>query len=102
MSFPKSLKELCNPALFYFVMSIIALLVVAFQNTGNNNGLIIGSTSLNVLNSPVIFVIKLVYILFWTWVINLICKDGHSGISWFLVFLPVVLMFLLALALMLD
>ena len=102
MAFPKSLKELCNPALFYLVMSILGLLMVAFQNMGNNRELMIGSTMLNLENSPVIFIVKLVYILFWTWILNLICKDGHSGISWLLVFLPLILIVLLALALMLD
>ena len=102
MAFPKSLKELCNPALFYLVMSILGLLMVAFQNMGNNRELMIGSTMLNLENSPVIFIVKLVYILFWTWILNLICKDGHPGISWLLVFLPLILIVLLALALMLD
>ena len=102
MAFPKSLKELCNPALFYFVISIVGLLIVAFQNMGNNHELMIGSTMLNLENSPVIFIVKLLYILFWTWILNLICKDGHSGISWLLVFLPFILIVLLALALMLD
>jgi hypothetical protein len=57
---------------------------------------------LNVENSPVIFIVKLLYILFWTWILNLMCKDGHSGISWLLVFLPFILIILMALALMLD
>ena len=102
MAFPKSIKELCNPSLFYFVISIVGMALVAFQNMGNNNELIIGSSVLNVENSPVIFILKLVYIFFWTWILNLICKDGHSGISWMLVFLPFILIVLLALALMLD
>jgi hypothetical protein len=102
MAFPKSLKELCNPALFYFVISIIGLLMVAFQNMGNNHELMIGSSMLNLENSPVIFIVKLLYILFWTWILNLICKDGHSGISWLLVFLPVILIVWIVLALMLE
>jgi len=102
MAFPKSVKELCSPALFYFVVSIVGLLIVALQNMGNNHELMIGSSMLNVQNNPVIFIVKLVYILFWTWILNLICKDGHSGISWLLVFLPIILFVLLLLALMLD
>ena len=102
MAFPKSIKELCNPALFYFVISIIGLLMVVFQNMGNNRELIIGPSLLNVENSPVVFIVKIIYILFWTWILNLICKDGHPGISWMLVFLPLILIALLALALMLD
>jgi hypothetical protein len=102
MAFPKSVKELCSPALFYFVVSIVGLLIVALQNMGNNHELMLGSTMLNVQNNPVIFIVKLVYILFWTWILNLICKDGHSGISWLLVFLPFILFVLLLLALMLE
>jgi hypothetical protein len=83
-------------------MSIVGLIMVAFQNMGNNHELMIGSTMLNVENSPVIFIVKLLYILFWTWILNLMCKDGHSGISWLLVFLPFILIILMALALMLD
>ena len=102
MAFPKSVKELCSPALFYFIMSIVGLLIVAFQNMGNNNELMVGSTMLKVENSPVIFIVKLLYILFWTWILNLICKDGHSGISWLLVLMPFILIGLMTLALMLD
>jgi len=102
MGFPTSLKELCNPAAFYFIMSIVSLLLVMFQNIGNHSDLIIGSTSLNITSSPVLVIIKLMYILFWTWILNLICKDGHYEISWFLVLLPFFLIFLLILALMLD
>jgi hypothetical protein len=76
--------------------------MVAFQNMGNNHELMIGSSMLNLENSPVIFIVKLLYILFWTWILNLICKDGHSGISWLLVFLPVILIVLIVLALMLE
>ena len=102
MAFPKSLKELCNPALFYFVMSIIGILIVAFQNMGNNTDLMIGSSILNVENSPVIFIVKLLYIFFWTWILNLICKDGHTGISWLLVLLPWIFLLVLISMLMIN
>ncbi len=102
MAFPKSLKELCKPALFYFIMSIVGLLIVAFQNIGNNHELMVGSNMLKVENSPVIFIVKLLYILFLTWILNLICKDGHSVISWLLVLMPFILIGLMTLALMLD
>ena len=65
MAFPKSIKELCNPALFYFVISIIGLLMVVFQNMGNNRELIIGPSLLNVENSPVVFIVKIIYIFFY-------------------------------------
>jgi hypothetical protein len=40
-----------------------------------------------------VFVVKVIGILFWTWILNLMCKDGHKEIAWFLVLLPFVLLF---------
>lgn len=95
MAFPKSLKELCTPALVYFVISIISLSMILFQNLGNTHYYNIGSFTNEVPNTALIFIIKLIYILFWTWVLNLICKDGHSIISWLLVLLPFILLFVI-------
>lgn len=94
-SFPKSLKDLCTPAAVYFVISIIALVIVLFQNIGNRNSYTLGSFSCRVPNTMFVFIVKLIYILFWTWILNLICKDGHKEVSWFLVLLPFVLLFVI-------
>jgi hypothetical protein len=93
--FPKTLKELCTPAFIYFIISIIALVLVLLQNLGNQNSYNVGSFSCRVPNTAVIFVIKLIYILFWTYVLNLICKDGHKTLSWLLVLLPWILLFVI-------
>ena len=95
MAFPRSLKELCSPAALYFIVSIFALLMILFQNLGNSNSYHMGNFSCRVPNTSLIFIIKLIYILFWTWILNLICKDGHTGISWLLVLLPFILFFIL-------
>jgi len=100
--FPKSLKELCTPALIYFVISIIALVMVLFQNFGNSSSYNVGSFSCRVPSTSLVFIIKLIYILFWTWILNLICKDGHVGISWLLVLLPWILLFVIIGLLMLN
>ena len=90
--FPKSLKQLCTPSLLYFIISIIALVLVLLQNLGNTNSYHVGSFSCRVPNTALIFIIKFIYILFWTYVLNLICRDGHVGLSWLLVLLPWVFM----------
>lgn len=95
MAFPKNLKELCTPALVYFVISIISLVLVLLQNLGNRHSYYVGSFSCRVPSTILVFIIKLVYILFWTWILNLICKDGHIGISWLLVLLPWILLFVI-------
>ena len=95
MAFPRSLKELCKPALLYFIISMVSMVVLLVQNLGNSGSYNIGCFSCDVPSTVVVFIVKLVYILFWTWILNLMCKDGHSGISWFLVLLPVILLFVL-------
>lgn len=100
--FPKNLKELCSPSLLYFVISIIALVLVFLQNLGNTNSYHVGSFSCRVPNTTIVFIIKFIYILFWTYVLNLICKDGHTGLSWLLVLLPWLLLFVMMGILMLN
>jgi len=102
MAFPKSLKELCPPALWYFIISMVALAIVFLQNIGNSNSYHLGSFSCRVPNTMVVFIVKVIYVLFWTWILNLICKDGHTGISWLLVLLPFILLFVIIGLLMLN
>lgn len=93
MAFPKSLNELCKPSYIYFIVSVIGLVLMAIQNMGNSHRYCLGSFSCNVPSTMLIFAIKIFYVLFWTWILNLMCKDGHKNIAWFLVLLPFVLMF---------
>ncbi len=95
MAFPKTLKELCTPSAVYFIVSIVSLIMILLQNLGNSSSYHIGNFSCRVPSTILVFIIKLVYILFWTWILNLICKDGHTGISWFLVLFPFILFFVL-------
>ena len=95
MAFPKKLKELCTPAFLYFVLSMLALLVSVFQNLGNNRRFSLGMLSARVPSTLLVFVVNFIYILFWTWVLNLMCKDGHKEIAWFLVLIPFILLFLI-------
>lgn len=89
------LRNLCTPSYVYLVVSMIALIVMVFQNFGNTNIYCVGSYSCNVTNKPMIFIIKVVYILFWTWILNLICSAGAPGVAWFLVLLPLIVFFIL-------
>lgn len=100
--FPTSLKSLCTPASLYFVISMIALFMVLFQNLGNTNSYNVGNFSCRVPSTVFVFVIKFIYIVFWTYVLNLICRDGHVGVSWLLVLLPWLLLFVIMGLLMLN
>jgi hypothetical protein len=95
MAFPSKMSQLCTPAYVYFIISVLAITISAVQNLGNNRTYNLGMYSCNVPNCIVIFIVKIIYILFWTWILNLICRDGHSGIAWFLVLLPFILLFVI-------
>lgn len=88
-------KNLCPPALFYLVISLITLVIIAFQNYGNENIYCLGYYSCPVASIYLIFIIKLIYIIFWTWILNLICRAGAPIISWLLVLIPILLFFVL-------
>lgn len=77
-------------------------MVIVVQNIGNTNCYHLGSFHCNVPNTTIVFLIKLVYILFWTYVLNLICKDGHTTLSWLLVLFPFILFFLIIGLIMLN
>ena len=48
--------------------------------------------SIPVPNTILVFTVKIVAILFWTWILNMMCNDGHKEIAWFLVLLPFVML----------
>lgn len=91
----KGLKNLCAPALFYLVISLITLVIMAFMNYGNENVYCVGYYSCDVSSVYLIFILKLIFILFWTWILNLICGAGAPIVSWLIVLFPIILFFVL-------
>jgi hypothetical protein len=89
-----TILNLCRPALLYFIISLLALVILIFQNIGSRNVYCIGSLSCQVPSVINIFVLKILYITFWTWILNFICKSGFVEVAWFLVLLPFILLFL--------
>ena len=93
--FLKKIKDLCMPAMIYFIISMFVLILVLFQNLGNTTKYNVGSFSCNVPSTSLCFIFKFIYVLFWTYVLNLICKDGHKGLSWLLLLLPFIFLFVI-------
>jgi hypothetical protein len=85
---------LCLPASLYLVISMVTIIVLALQNTGSRNVYCVGNYACDVTNVAVIFAMKVVYVLFWTVVLQQLCKSGLGSISWLLVLLPMMFMFL--------
>ncbi len=98
----KDFRNLCTPAHLYLVISVFAMIVMIFQNAGNTNSYCVGEFECPVPNTAMIFLAETIYILFWTFVLNAICKAGYKNFSWFLVLVPIILMAILIGLLMLN
>jgi hypothetical protein len=81
----KSFDDLCSPAKLYFVLSVIACLAA----------LINGLKFMQVI-------INLIIAFAWTAVLSWICGKGFTGVSWFLVLVPYIIMLLVFFKLMKD
>jgi len=89
------LKDLCTPSYVYLVISMFALLIIGAQNIGNVDTYCIGSYKCDVTSTYIVFIVKVFYILFWTWILNIMCKNGSTNFAWLLVLLPFVLLFIM-------
>ena len=95
MKYAKQLSQLCTPAFFYFAISAFVYVLAILQNVGKKDGeFCLGALSCTVPSTVLVFVIKALYVVFWTWVLNLMCKDGYPNIAWVMVLLPFIAMFL--------
>lgn len=90
-----NIKNLCTPAYVYLVVSSIFFMFMYLQNRQNVDVFCLGEYECIVPNTTFVFIIKAIYILFWTWILNLMCKAGASNGAWFLVLLPIILLFVL-------
>lgn len=88
------LRNLCTPAYVYLVISVIAIILMALQNLSNPQMYCIGIYACSTSSVFMIFLLKIVYVIFWTWILNIICSAGATGIAWFLVLLPYLLLFI--------
>ncbi len=68
-----SIFDMCSPALLYLIFGVISIIGMIFSNSKV---------------SSILF--QSIFVFFWTWILNYICRSGHTGISWFLVILPFV------------
>ena len=91
----KFIKKLCTPAYVYLVVSIIAIVILMFQNGGNEHVYCVGNFECPVPSTALVFVFKFLYVAFWTFVLDSICKAGYKQFSWFLVLLPFLLFFVI-------
>ena len=88
------LRNLCTPSTIYFVLSLVFLIIMGLYNLKDTSRLCLGDYSCYVGNNTMIFLLNAVYILFWTFILDLLCKSGYSSLSWFILVLPFLLTFM--------
>ena len=88
-------RHLCKPAMAYLAISVVALVAIAYQNMGLSNMYCMGDLSCYVPSTPAVIFAEGIYILFWTWILHLMCRTGYASISWLMVVFPIVLFFVL-------
>jgi len=72
------LENICTPAVVYLIISMITIMIAIYNN----------ARVFSIL-------IKWLFVLIWTWVLNYICKSGYPMVSWVLVLLPYILALLM-------
>jgi hypothetical protein len=92
----KFFNGLCAPAQLYFVLSLLSLLTLFYQNYSNPNKYCVGIFETKTdCNNRVFFAFKILYIAIWLFILQKLCSNGYSTISWILVLLPIVAMFII-------
>tara|TARA_B100000424_G_scaffold42022_1_gene28471 strand:- start:4306 stop:4701 length:396 start_codon:yes stop_codon:yes gene_type:complete len=89
------LKKLCTPAMLYFALSIVSFVVMIIANGNNEKTLCIGDFECPTDNVYMLYFFNLIYILFFTIVLDSLCKNGFTPLSWLLVLFPIVMFFVL-------
>jgi hypothetical protein len=94
---------MCTPAQIYLIVSFILMVLSYFgmnaisqQITLNqaNNAFLQSLNFTYQKDTRTSYIVQAVFIVLWTWVLTYLCKKGFSHLSWFLILLPWVLMFL--------
>jgi hypothetical protein len=95
--------KLCIPAQIYLIVSFILMVLSYFGLNAISQQLTLNQSNSSFLQSlnftyqkdaRTSYVVQAVFIVLWTWVLSYLCNKGFSNLSWFLILLPWVLMFL--------
>jgi hypothetical protein len=78
------IKNLCSPALLYLILNGVIFFMLAIQYssiTYQSNG--VGLS----------LIIQIIYILFWTWILNILCYNGLEIVAWIFFVFPFVVLY---------
>lgn len=87
------IQSLCTPAFIFFILSMLSIFIMLFDNIENTHSYCFGNVSCNVANTSTLFIIKILFVVFWTWFLNAICSRGYANVAWFILLFPYILLF---------
>ena len=78
-------NSLCLPSKIYTMLALIGFLIsiVSFFNSSSPKLLLLAG-----------ILLRFIFYLFWTWVLDSLCKKGYTTASWILLALPYILVIL--------
>lgn len=92
----KNYNLLCSPSQLYVFISLISIVMIFFQNMRDSRKYCVGMLSCDLTYSNLIlFAFKLGYMLIWAIIFDSLCKNGYTNLSWALVLMPFIAMFIL-------
>ena len=89
----KTFADYCTPARIYLGISVVALVIIVVQNVlnSNSNELCIGVHKCTMSHKIFVLIFKVIYMLFWAWFLNFLCRKGLKKLAWFILLIPFLL-----------
>ena len=96
MKIMKTINSLCTPAYVYLGVSMLGFISLMIQNCKEPRKYKVGAwESETPCHNITFFIFKAIYILIWTIILDKLCKNGYTRVSWFLFLLPLIFMFIM-------
>ena len=94
MTISETFYNLCLPSKLYMIIGIIFLIVSYYHDmkTNDSEKICLGSLKCAIKNTPAYYGLNVIFILFWAWFLNLLCRYGWGKTAWFIFLFPYVLM----------
>ena len=90
-----AVMNLCSPSKIYFFVAIILLFLSFVSDARNKDKDKVCLGKLKCKNKPMYYLLNVLFILFWTWVLNKLCTMGWVKLSWFLLIFPFLMLVIL-------
>jgi hypothetical protein len=90
-----AVMKLCTPSKIYFFIAIILLFLSFVSDLKNKDKDKVCLGKLKCKNKPLYYFMNILFIVFWTWILNKLCSYGWVKLSWFLLITPFVILVIL-------